>query len=225
MDGNGRWAEARGLPRIEGHRRGVERTKEVIEAAVDLGLRALTLYTFSTENWRRPSAEVTTLMKLLEIYLTKELEGLIKNDIVFRAIGEIQRLPEHIQRIIRIAEEKTSPNKGMILAVALSYSGRDEILRAVKKVLAAGVKPDELTEEIFQSYLDTAGILPPDLIIRTSGEMRISNFLLWQAAYSEFYFTDTLWPDFSKDEFLLAIQDYQRRERRFGAVSLRADAP
>ena len=225
MDGNGRWAEARGLPRIEGHRRGVERTKEVIEAAVDLGLRALTLYTFSTENWRRPSAEVTTLMKLLEIYLTKELEGLIKNDIVFRAIGEIQRLPEHIQRIIRIAEEKTSPNRGMILAVALSYSGRDEILRAVKKVLAAGVKPDELTEEIFQSYLDTAGILPPDLIIRTSGEMRISNFLLWQAAYSEFYFTDTLWPDFSKDEFLLAIQDYQRRERRFGAVSLRADAP
>jgi len=224
MDGNGRWAEVRGLPRIEGHRRGVERTKEVIEAAVDLGLRALTLYTFSTENWRRPSAEVTTLMKLLEIYLTKELEGLIKNGIVFRAIGEIQRLPEHIQRVIQIAEEKTAHNKGMILAVALSYSGRDEILRAVKKVLAAGVQPEELTEEVFQSYLDTAGILPPDLIIRTSGEMRISNFLLWQAAYSEFYFTDTLWPDFSKDEFLLAIQDYQRRERRFGAVSLRADA-
>jgi len=224
MDGNGRWAEVRGLPRIEGHRRGVERTKEVIEAAADLGLRALTLYTFSTENWRRPSAEVTTLMKLLEIYLTKELEGLIKNDIVFRAIGEIGRLPEHIQRVIQIAEEKTAHNKGMILAVALSYSGRDEILRAVKKVVAAGVKPEELTEEVFYSYLDTAGILPPDLIIRTSGEMRISNFLLWQAAYSEFYFTDTLWPDFSKDEFLLAIQDYQRRERRFGAVSLRADA-
>jgi len=224
MDGNGRWAEARGLPRIEGHRRGVERTKEVIEAAVDLGLRVLTLYTFSTENWRRPSTEITTLMKLLEIYLTKELEGLIKNDIVFRAIGEIGRLPEHIQRVIQIAEEKTAHNKGMILAVALSYSGRDEILRAVKKVLAAGVKPEELTEEVFQSYLDTAGILPPDLIIRTSGEMRISNFLLWQAAYSEFYFTDTLWPDFSKDEFLLAIQDFQRRERRFGAVSLRADA-
>ena len=224
MDGNGRWAEVRGLPRIEGHRRGLERTKEVIEAAVDLGLRALTLYAFSTENWRRPLAEVTTLMKLLEIYLTKELEVLIKNDIVFRAIGEIQRLPEHIQRIIRIAEEKTSQNRGMILAIALSYSGRDEILRAAKKVLVAGVKPEELTEEVFQSYLDTAGILPPDLIIRTSGEMRISNFLLWQAAYSEFYFTDTLWPDFSKDEFLLAIQDYQRRERRFGAVSLRADA-
>jgi undecaprenyl diphosphate synthase len=224
MDGNGRWAEVRGLPRIEGHRRGLERTKEVIEAAVDLGLRALTLYAFSTENWRRPLAEVTTLMKLLEIYLTKELEVLIKNDIVFRAIGEIQRLPEHIQRIIRIAEEKTSQNRGMILAIALSYSGRDEILRAAKKVLVAGVKPEELTEEVFQSYLDTAGILPPDLIIRTSGEMRISNFLLWQAAYSEFYFTDTLWPDFSKDEFLLAIQDYQRRERRFGTVSLRADA-
>jgi len=158
------------------------------------------------------------------MYLTKELEGLIRNDIVFRAIGEIRRLPEHIQRIIRTAEEKTAPNKGMILAVALSYSGRDEILRAVKKVLAAGVKPEELTEEVFQAHLDTAGILPPDLIIRTSGEMRISNFLLWQAAYAEFYFADTLWPDFSKDEFLLAIQDYQRRERRFGAVSLRADA-
>jgi undecaprenyl diphosphate synthase len=224
MDGNGRWAESRGLPRIEGHRRGVERSKEVIEVAVELGLKALTLFTFSTENWRRPTAEVATLMRLLEIYLKRELEGLIKNDIVFRSIGEIWRLPDHIQSIISEAEKKTSSNKGMILAIALSYSGRNEILRAVKKAIRSGIAPDELTEEGFSAFLDTSGIPHPDLIIRTSGEMRISNFLLWQAAYSEFFFTDTLWPDFSEDEFLLAIQDYQRRERRFGAIPVRADA-
>jgi undecaprenyl diphosphate synthase len=225
MDGNGRWAAARGLPRVEGHRRGVERSKEVIEVAAELGIKVLTIYTFSMENWRRPSSEVTTLMKLLELYLKREIDGLIRNDIVFRTIGDIRRLPGHIQDIIREAEEKTSSNKGMVLVTALSYSGRSEILRAVKKILKAGVKREELTEEIFNSYLDTAGIPAPDLIIRTSGEMRISNFLLWQAAYSEFYFTETLWPDFTKDEFLLAIQDYQRRERRFGAIPVRADAP
>lgn len=225
MDGNGRWAAARGLPRVEGHRRGVERSKEVIEVAAELGIKALTIYTFSTENWQRPSSEVTTLMKLLELYLRKEIDGLIRNGIVFRTIGDTGRLPGHIQDIIREAEERTSSNKGMILVTALSYSGRSEILRAVKRVLYAGVKPEELTEEVFNSYLDTAGIPAPDLIIRTSGEMRISNFLLWQAAYSEFYFTETLWPDFTKDEFLLAIQDYQRRERRFGAIPVRSDAP
>ncbi len=225
MDGNGRWAELRGLPRIEGHRRGVERSKEVIEVSAELGLKALTLYAFSTENWQRPSSEVTTLMKLLELYLKKELDGLIKNDIVFKTIGEIRMLPDHIQSIIKEAEQKTSLNKGMTLVTALSYSGRNEILRAVKKILHAGINPEALTEEVFNSYLDTAGLPVPDFIIRTSGEMRISNFLLWQAAYSELYFTDTLWPDFTKDEFLLAIQDYQRRERRFGAISVRADAP
>jgi len=225
MDGNGRWAESRGLPRIEGHRRGVERSKEVIEVSVELGLKALTLYAFSTENWQRPSSEVTTLMKLLELYLKKELDGLIKNGIVYKTIGETWRLPEHIQNIIKNAEEKTSSNKGMILTTALSYSGRNEILRAIKKLLNADVRPEELTEDLFNAYLDTAGLLPPDLIIRTSGEMRVSNFLLWQAAYAEFYFTDTLWPDFTKDEFLLAIQDFQRRERRFGAIPARADAP
>jgi undecaprenyl diphosphate synthase len=225
MDGNGRWAAARGLPRVEGHRRGVERSKEVIEVAAELGIKALTIYTFSTENWRRPSSEVTTLMKLLELYLRNEIDGLVRNGIVFRTIGDTGRLPGHIQDIIREAEERTSSNRGMILVTALSYSGRSEILRAVKRVLYAGLKPEELTEEVFNSYLDTAGIPAPDLIIRTSGEMRISNFLLWQAAYSEFYFTETLWPDFTKDEFLLAIQDYQRRERRFGAIPVRADAP
>ncbi len=225
MDGNGRWAALRGLPRIEGHRRGVERSREVIELSAELGLKALTLYAFSTENWRRPSAEVATLMKLLELYLKKELAVFMRNNIVFKAIGDVWRLPGHIQDIIRDAEEKTSRNKGMFLITALSYSGRDEILRAIRKVLYSGVKPEDLTEDLFASYLDTAGIPAPDLIIRTSGEMRISNFLLWQAAYSEFYFTETLWPDFSKDEFLLAIQDYQRRERRFGSIPVRADAP
>ncbi len=224
MDGNGRWAEQRGLPRNEGHRRGVERSKEIIEFSIELGLKALTLYTFSTENWRRPPSEVSTLMKLLEIYLKKELEKLIKNDVIFKTIGEIERLPENIQLILKDAELRTSQNKGMILATALSYSGRNEILRAVKRIISSGRKAEELTEEIFESYLDTAGIPPPDLIIRTSGEMRISNFLLWQSAYSEFYFTDTLWPDFGKEELLLAIQDYQRRDRRFGAVNVRANA-
>jgi undecaprenyl diphosphate synthase len=224
MDGNGRWAELRGLPRIEGHRRGVERSKEIIEVATELGLRALTIYAFSTENWRRPSAEVTTLMKLLELYLKKELEKLMKNGVVFKTIGDIPRLPDHIQSILKDAEEKTSSNKGMVLTTALSYSGRNEIMRAIKKVMVSGINPADLTEEVFESYLDTAGNPPPDLIIRTSGEMRISNFLLWQAAYSEFYFTDTLWPDFNKDEFLLSIQDYQRRDRRFGAVPARRNA-
>jgi undecaprenyl diphosphate synthase len=225
MDGNGRWAEVRGLPRIEGHRRGVERSKEVIEVSVELGLRALTLYAFSTENWSRPSSEVKTLMKLLELYLEKELNGLIKNNVIFRTIGEIDRLPENIQIVIRNAEQKTSSNSGMVLTIALSYSGRNEILRAVRKIIHAGINPDELTEDVFATYLDTTGIPTPDLIIRTSGEMRISNFLLWQAAYAELHFTDTLWPDFSKDEFLLAIQDYQRRERRFGTISVRSNAP
>ncbi|MBE0426749.1 MAG: isoprenyl transferase [Nitrospirae bacterium] len=225
MDGNGRWAELRGLPRIEGHRQGVERSKEIIEISAELGLKVLSLYAFSIENWQRPSSEVTTLMKLLELYLKKEIEVLSKKDIVFKTMGDTQRLPEHIQGIIREAVDKTTANRGMVLNLALSYSGRNEILRAVKKILRADMKPEELTEDVFSSYLDTAGLLTPDLIIRTSGEMRISNFLLWQAAYAEFYFTDTLWPDFTKDEFLLTIQDYQQRERRFGAISVRVDAP
>jgi undecaprenyl diphosphate synthase len=224
MDGNGRWAEVRGLPRVEGHRRGVERSKEVIECAADLGLKSLTLYAFSTENWQRPSAEITVLMKLLELYLRKELTRLMRNGIVFKAIGEIWRLPEHIQEVIREAEDKTSSNKGMVLITALSYSGRNEIVRAVRKILSSGMVPDTVTEEVFSSFLDTAGLSPPDLIIRTSGEKRISNFLLWQAAYAELYFTETLWPDFSKEEFLLAVQDYQQRERRFGVIPARADA-
>jgi undecaprenyl diphosphate synthase len=224
MDGNGRWAELRGLPRIEGHRRGVERVSEVIETAGELGVKALTLYAFSLENWKRPTSEVKTLMRLLEFYLKKEISQLMARDVVFRTIGDTQRLPEDIQALIREVEEKTASNKGLILTAALSYSGRDEILRAVKKILSSGFRPEELTEELLAFHLDTAGLPAPDLIIRTSGEMRISNFLLWQGAYSELYFTDTLWPDFSKEEFLLAIQVYQQRERRFGAISMRRDA-
>lgn len=225
MDGNGRWAELRGLPRIEGHRRGAERSKEVIEVSTEIGIKALTLYAFSIENWQRPSSEVKTLMKLLEIYLRRELDRLMKKGVVFKAIGEIWRLPEQIQVLIKEAEETTASNRGMTLVTALSYSGQNEILRAAKKLLYSGISPEDLTEEVFNSYLDTAGLPAPDLIIRTSGEMRMSNFLIWQSAYSELYFTDTLWPDFTKDEFLLAIQDYQRRERRFGALSGRTDAP
>ena len=225
MDGNGRWAELRGLPRVEGHRQGAARSKEIIEAASELGIKVLTLYAFSLENWQRPTLEVKTLMRLLEFYLEKELAELMAKGVVFRTIGDIWKLPADIQILIREVMEKSASNKGLNLVLALSYSGRDEILRAVKKVLYSGIKPEELTEETFSSCLDTAGLPSPDLIIRTSGEMRISNFLLWQGAYSELYFTDILWPDFTKEEFFLAIQHYQQRERRFGAISTRRDAP
>ncbi len=218
MDGNGRWAQLRGLPRVEGHRMGAERTKELIRAAQEVGVDVLTLYAFSLENWQRPEDEVSTLMELLYLYLTKELKDLIMNGIRFRVIGDRRKLPEEIQQIIEEIEERTSTNKGLMLITALSYGGRDEILRAVRKAVEEGLKPEEITEERFESLLDTAGVPPVDLIIRTSGEKRLSNFLLWQGAYAEFYFTETLWPDFTREEFLCAIQDYQRRERRFGGV-------
>lgn len=221
MDGNGRWAELRGLPRIEGHRRGVEKSKQIVEASQEIGIKILTLYAFSMENWRRPENEVSTLMKLLEIYLRNEFDSFMEKGIVFRAIGETWRLPENIQRLIAETQERTSQNKGMTLVAALSYGGRNEIIRAVKKIISTGVEAEKITESVFDSFLDTAGLEPPDLIIRTSGERRVSNFLLWQAAYSEFYFTETLWPDFTKEEFFHALNDYQMRERRFGAVPVR----
>ncbi|MEJ2685335.1 MAG: isoprenyl transferase [Candidatus Sulfobium sp.] len=224
MDGNGRWAQIRGLPRIEGHRIGAERAKEIIESSSDLGIKCLTLYTFSTENWQRPPSEVSTLMKLLELYLKKEVSGLIKKGIVFRAIGELWRLPENIRTLVRETEEKTASNEGMTLVTALSYSGRNEIIRAVRKIMNSGCGPEELTEKLFTSCLDTGGLPAPDLIIRTSGERRLSNFLLWQSAYAELYFTDTLWPDFDRDELMLALQDFQNRERRFGAIPVKSDA-
>ncbi len=221
MDGNGRWAEMRGLPRIEGHRRGAERTREIISASMEAGIKALTLYVFSLENWQRPQNEVSTLMKLLEIYLRNEFNEFMKKGIVFKTIGETWRLPEIVRKLIEETEEMTSRNSGMTLVAALSYGGRNEIIRAVKKMISSGVDMDGITEELFDSFLDTAGLPAPDFIIRTSGERRISNFLLWQGAYAEFYFTDTLWPDFTKEEFFNALHDYQMRERRFGSVPAR----
>jgi len=218
MDGNGRWAKLRGLPRVEGHRKGAERTKELIKAAQEVGIDVLTLYAFSLENWQRPDDEVTTLMELLQLYLTRELKDLIMEGIRFRVIGDRGKLPAVIQGIITEIEERTSANKGLILVIALSYGGRDEILRAVKKAITGGIRPEEISEERFETLLDTSGLPAVDLIIRTSGEKRLSNFLLWQGAYAELYFTETLWPDFTREEFLCAIQDYQHRERRFGGI-------
>lgn len=223
MDGNGRWAEMRGLPRLEGHKRGAERAREIIASSVEVGMKALTLYAFSLENWRRPDEEVSTLMRLLEFYLLKEFESLLRREVTFKAIGDKTLLPQNIQEVLRDVENRSSQNKGMKLALALSYSGRNEIIRAVRKIMASGMKPEEVSEESFQSFLDTAGMVPPDLVIRTSGEMRVSNFLLWQAAYAEFYFTETLWPDFSREEYFLALHNYQLRERRFGTVAVRTE--
>ena len=214
----------RGLPRIEGHKRGAERAREVISAAMEVGVGTLTLYAFSLENWQRPDDEVSTLMKLLEFYLSKEFSELIRKGIVFRTIGEVWRLPVSVQALLKNMQEKSSRNKGMTLVLALSYSGRNEIIRTVRKIISLGVKEEDVTEEYFGSLLDTAGMPAPDLIVRSSGEKRISNFLLWQAAYSEFYFTETLWPDFTKEEFFLALHNYQMRERRFGTVQTRAES-
>ncbi len=220
MDGNGRWAKLKGLPRVEGHRRGAKRAKEIIQAARDLGIGALTLYTFSIENWQRPAAEIAFLMKLLELYLLKEMHEFKKQGINFRFIGDLNRLPENLRRLIRQTADLTSDCKEMIFTAAISYSGRDEILRAVKKAIACGSNPKDIDEKMFSGLLDTAGLQEPDLIIRTSGERRLSNFLLWQSAYSEFYFTETLWPDFGEEQFLQALMDYRARDRRFGIVKI-----
>lgn len=221
MDGNGRWAETRGLPRVEGHRKGAERARDVIAASSELGIKCLTLYAFSLENWQRPKAEISVLMKLLELYLKKELDEFQRLNIRYRAIGEIWRLPDSIQSLIKETEKATAENSGTTVVSALSYGSRSEILRAVRAAMSSGIKPDDLTEESFEGLLDTAGLPPVDLIIRTSGEMRISNFLLWQSAYAEFYFTNTYWPDFTKEDFINAIENYKMRERRFGTVPAR----
>lgn len=218
MDGNGRWAETRRLPRVAGHKKGAERAMEIIKAASRRGIEALTLYTFSLENWQRPKKEISMLMKLLERYLMKEVRELKEGNIVFRAIGDSGRLPDRIRDLIRKAEDETSGNTGMRLNTALSYGGRDEIIRAVRKIIASGRGPVEITEESMSDSLDTAGLPDVDLIIRTSGEMRLSNFLLWQSAYSELYFTNVTWPDFTEEEFHRALNEYGMRNRRFGAV-------
>lgn len=218
MDGNGRWAELRGLSRIEGHREGVKRVGDIINASIGLDLKALTLYVFSMENWQRPKNEVNALMSLLILYLKNEMKKLAKDNIVFRVIGNIEKLPQNIQTLLKDFELLTRGNTGLSLTAAISYGGREEILRAVKRMMKDGLTPEEINENTFENYLYTKGLQAPDLIIRTSGEMRLSNFLLWQSAYSELYFTETMWPDFTKDEFIAAIGEYQRRERRFGAL-------
>ncbi len=218
MDGNGRWAHMRGIPRIEGHRQGAHRSKDIINAATDIGVDVLTLYAFSVENWKRPQTEVSMLMELLEFYLRTEIAELIEKGVVFRVIGNRERLPYPVRILIEHAEEITSDNTGLTLSIALSYSGKDEIIRAIRRMVKEGHNLETMDETTIESYLDTAGLPPVDLIIRTSGEERLSNFLIWQAAYAELYFTDTLWPDFTREEFLSAIHDYQKRERRFGAL-------
>ncbi|MBM3478861.1 MAG: isoprenyl transferase [Alphaproteobacteria bacterium] len=220
MDGNGRWAKARGLPRVAGHRRGVDAVRAAIEGAGDHGVRYLTLFGFSSENWRRPADEVSDLMGLLRHYLRSELAELHANGVRFRVVGERARLPQDVVALIGSAEETTRANERLHLTVALSYGGRADILAAARRLaadVAAGrIAADAIGEAEFSARLWTAGIPDPDLLIRTSGERRISNFLLWQSAYTEFLFLDTLWPDFGKRDFAAAIADFQRRERRYG---------
>lgn len=215
MDGNGRWAKAKGLPRLAGHRAGAEALDRVMHLCKDAGVDFLTVYAFSTENWRRSKEEVGGLMRLLSSYIKRKRKELKANKVRFRVIGRRSDLSEKLQREIAELEEFTADGE-FTLVVALSYGGRDEIVRAVRKAMVDGVAPDELDEAKFSALLDTADIPDPDLIIRTSGELRLSNFLLWQAAYAEFYFTDTFWPDFGKDEFAAAIAAFAKRDRRMG---------
>ena len=220
MDGNGRWAEQRSLTRIAGHQKGIKRAKEVIRSCRKLGIQVLTLYAFSTENWNRPQKEIKTLMRLLKRFLTAEGNQLIRNNIRLNTIGAIDELPQEVNQVLSEIMDKTKDNSGMVLNAALSYSGRSEIIHAIrtiaKDVRKGTVKPQQIDETLFSSYLYTTGLPDPDLLIRTSGELRISNFLLWQLAYTELYITNTLWPDFTEKDLMLALQDYQKRERRFG---------
>jgi undecaprenyl diphosphate synthase len=223
MDGNGRWAKAKGRMRIFGHQAGVESVRDITEACAQLGVEYLTLYTFSTENWGRPNDEVTALMQILVQSLRKETRRLNDNDVRLHAIGQIERFPEICQKELREAIALTKDNTRLQLNLALSYSGRWDITQAVRKIAehvkAGEIDPADIDDAMISSELVTAGIPDPDLIIRTSGELRISNFLLWQLAYSELYITDAFWPDFRRDELYKAIQSYQKRERRFGKVS------
>ena len=219
MDGNGRWAAQRHLPRVEGHRAGIESVRDTVECAARLGIRVLTLYAFSVENWKRPVTEVSTLMMLLKRYLRSELNSLLRNDIRFNVIGRIDELALDIQTELNEAIARTSGNRGMLFNIALNYGGRAEIVDAARHAIAAGLRPEDLTEERFAGFLYTAGQPDPDLLIRTSGEMRVSNYLLWQIAYAEIYVTETLWPDFRRRHLLEAVLAFQKRERRYGGIS------
>jgi undecaprenyl diphosphate synthase len=219
MDGNGRWAAQRHLPRVEGHRAGIDSVRDIVETSARLGIKVLTLYAFSVENWKRPATEVSTLMMLLKRYLRLELNTLLRNDIRFRVIGREEELAPDVRRELKMAAEKTAANTGMLFNIALNYGGRAEIVEAVRRAIASGVAAADLDEQRFTEFLYTAGQPDPDLLIRTSGEMRVSNFLLWQIAYAEIWVTDTLWPDFRKKDLLEAILAYQKRDRRYGGIT------
>lgn len=223
MDGNGRWAKQKKFPRIYGHKNAIAAVRQTVEASVELGIKILTLYAFSTENWDRPHKEVNFLMRLFEEFLKKEIESLIDNNIQFKILGHRNRLPAFLKGPIEQAYEVTKTNTGMTLCLAVDYGSRSEILTAckeiAKKVQTNQLNYEEITESIFSEYLFTKGLADPDLIIRTSGELRLSNFLLWQSAYAEFYFTETLWPDFNRSELIKALEDYSGRQRRRGKVN------
>lgn len=223
MDGNGRWAQERMLKRIVGHRKGVETVRTIVEESSRLGIKFLTLFAFSSENWLRPKAEVRSLMALLKGYLAKETSRMMANNIRFSVVGDRADLPEDVNKAVADAIEKTAQNSGMVLTLALSYGSRQEITSGIRTLaddlLAGRISREQISETLISSYLYTRDIPDPDLLIRTSGEMRISNFLLWQIAYAELYFTDVNWPDFNKDEFYRALAAYQARERRYGLIS------
>ena len=229
MDGNGRWALQRGLSRIEGHKRGKAAVQAIVEAAAELRLEYLTLYAFSTENWQRPASEVRALMGLLRRYLRTELRRLMKNGVRLLAIGDLNRLPIPVRQELEHVIRTTQENTGLTVVLAVSYGGREEILATARALMSAALEgrlaAQEVNETIFSQYLWTANIPDPDLLIRTSGELRLSNFLLWQLAYTEIYVTETLWPDFDRDEFFRALIDYQGRERRFGRTAEQQQAP
>jgi len=218
MDGNGRWAAQRHLPRVEGHRAGIDSVRDIVESSARLGIKVLTLYAFSVENWKRPVTEVSTLMSLLKRYLRLELNTLLKNDIRFRVIGREEELSPDVRGELKMAEEQTARNTGMIFNIALNYGGRAEIVEAARRAISSGIAAADLDEQHFGNLLYTAGQPDPDLLIRTSGEIRVSNFLLWQIAYAEIWVTDTLWPDFRTPHLLEAILAYQKRDRRYGGI-------
>lgn len=219
MDGNGRWSRARGLPRLAGHRAGVENLRRILTAAVEFGIKILTIYAFSTENWNRPVEEVRGLLNILETVIDRELDELHKNGVQLRHIGRLEGLSPELQRKVQHAIELTRHNDRLILNVAFNYGGRQEIAQAFQRMLADGVTAEQVNEDLINRYLYTAGLPDPDLIIRTSGELRVSNFLIWQGAYAEYYVTPTYWPDFDKEELRKALEAYARRERRFGRTS------
>lgn len=218
MDGNGRWAQQRGLPRLVGHRAGTENVRRILRACVEYGIKILTLYAFSTENWSRPREEVEGLLTLLSQVIERELDELRKNDVQLRHLGTLNGLPDNLQKRIREAVAATASGKRIVVNVALNYGGRREIVEAVKRMMQEGVSADQVTEQTLAEYLYTAGLPDPDLIIRTAGEMRLSNFLIWQAAYAEFYSTPTYWPDFGPEELYQALLAYGQRVRKFGGL-------